>query len=230
MELRNRSKMAVRTRTKRNSNSEKSVDSSGTEPWKCGICEAVVTDDDEAIACEICDGSFHTECEELPKCVYDFMGTEAGSKKLSWYCKYCSRGSAKLFNRLQKLEIDHDETRATQNRVVNETKEVKEDMDKKNKEFNARQNALEGEMEAVKNALDEERKYSKVIKHRVDQVETKYADLRKGFDLIKNRTVEVSSDEVKKNLEKDLLEKVTNHIQSRMDRKNNIIVHGTRGG
>ena len=36
----------------------------------------------------------------------------------------------------------------------------------------------------------------------------------------------MSSDEVKKDLEKDLLEKATNHIQSRMDRKNNIIVHG----
>ena len=80
--------------------------------------------------------------------------------------------------------------------------------------------------EAVENALDEEGKYSKVIKHRVDQVETKYADLRKEFDLIKGRNVEVSSDEVKKDLEKDLLEKATNHIQSRMDRKNNIIVHG----
>ena len=205
---------------------KKVVDSSDIDPCKCGICDAVVTDDDEAIACEICDRWFHIECEELPKCVYDFMGTEEGSKKLSWYCTHCSRGSAKLLSRLQKLEIDPDKTRATQNKVVNEIKEVKEDMDKKNKEFNARQNALEGEMEAVENALDEEGKYSKVIKYRVDQVETKYADLRREFDLIKGRNVEVSSDEVKKDLEKDLLEKATNRIQSRMDRKNNIIVHG----
>ena len=226
MELRNRSKMAVRTRIKRNTNSEKGVDSSGTETCECGICDALVTDDDEAIACEICDWWLHIKCEELPKCVYDFMGIEEGSKKLLWHCKYCSGGSAKLFHRLQKLEIDHDETREIQNRMVNEIKEVKEDMDKKKKEFNARQNALEGEMEVVKSALDEEGKYPKVIKYRVDQVETKYADLRKEFDLIKDRNVEVSSDEVKKDLEKDLLEKATNHIQSRMDRKNNIIVHG----
>ena len=77
------------------------------------------------------------------------MGTEEGSKKLLWYCTHCSRASAKLLSRLQKLEIDPDKTRATQNKVVNEIKEVKEDTDKKNKEFNARQNALEGEMEAV---------------------------------------------------------------------------------
>ena len=154
------------------------------------------------------------------------MATEAGSRKLSWYCKHCSRGSVKLFSRLLKLESAHDETRETQIKLVSEIKEVKNDMDKKNSDITARLNNLEGEIEAVKSALDGEGKDPKVIRYKVDNTEKECTDLQRKCDLINDRNVDASSDKVKEDLAKDLLEKATNNIQRRMDRKNNIIVHG----
>ena len=148
--------MAGNSKAERIPNNESSDDSLDIETCKCDICDIVVTEDDDAIACEICEHWYHIKCEELPKGVYDFMATEAGSRKLSWYCKHCSRGSVKLFSRLLKLERAHDETREAQIKLVSEIKEVKNDMDIRNSDITARLNNLEGEIDAVKSALDGE--------------------------------------------------------------------------
>ena len=121
--LRKESKMAGSSKLERETNKEKSEDSSDIESYLCDICNKVVTGEDDAIACEICEEWFHIQCEELPKAVYDFMATEKGSKKLSWYCKHCSRGSVKLFSRLKKLERDQEEIRESQYRSASEISE-----------------------------------------------------------------------------------------------------------
>ena len=99
-------------------------------------------------------------------------------------------------------------------------------MDKIGSDVTARQKDLEGEMEAVKSALNENCEDSKMIKHRVDKVERECADLNTKFDSFKDRNDGGTSHKEKEDLQRDLLEKATNHMQSRMDRKNNIIVHG----
>lgn len=243
-------KMATRSKSRSNVNIEKnaeSSESSGNGNDMCGLCESVVTEDEKAVACEICDRWYHIKCDDLPEAVYDFMASEKGRKKLSWYCSYCSRGSVKLYNRLQKLEVDQEEISIRQSALVEEVKDIKEGIDKKNSDLMTKQDSLEGAIMIVKETVAENKEHSKVVESRLGHMEATFIDLQQEFasvkeEIEKERKCEKSYSEtllaemekkteekcleVKRDMEKDLVDKTTNHMQSRMERKNNVVLYG----
>jgi len=90
----------------------------------CKKCDEEVLETDFAVGCEICDGWFHMECEEVSAEAYGFLKEY---KNVHWYCKTCNKSVASLIKLVaslkQKVEqIDERVTVLTKKVDVNETK------------------------------------------------------------------------------------------------------------
>lgn len=245
-DLKKRSKMATRPKKISNVNKQESGGNTENEEDACGSCKMVVSEDEKAVACEICERWYHIKCEDLPETVYEFMGTEGG-RQVMWYCSYCSRGCVKLYNRLKKLELKQEDMGTRQCILEEEVNMVKEGIEKQMSEFNARHDSLKEEMVIVKEAALENKEQAEACESRLGLMEAKFIDLQQGItsvkdDLVKEKNsekiyseallvkvekkAEEKYKEVKKDMEKDLVERTTHHMQSRIDRKNNIVLHG----
>ena len=246
LDLQKRSKMATRAKKISNENKRESGRNTENEEDVCGSCKMIVTEDENAVACEICERWYHIKCEDLPETVYKFMGTEGGNQVM-WYCSYCSRGCVKIYNRLKKLELKHEDIGTRQCVLEEEFSEVKEGIEKQMSDFNARHDLLKEEMVIVKEAASENKEHVEAFESRLGLMEAKFIDLQQGMTSVKNDLVkeknsektyseallveaekkaEEKCKEVKKGIEKVLVEKTTRHMQRRLDRKNNIVLHG----
>lgn len=247
--LRKRSKMATRPKGGQNPNVniENDGESSEKEIELCGFCELEVKEGDKAVACEICDKWYHIKCENLPEKVYEFMGTKEGKKNLLWYCNFCSRGSVKLYNRLKALELDQEKIRTRQSVLEEEIEDVKECMEKQKSELTTRQDSVKGEIKVIKETMAVDEVHSKTVESRLGLLEAKFVNFQQEITSVKvvmekennseksyreallvelEKKTEEKCKEVKRDMESVLVEKTTNHMQSRMDRRNNVVLHG----
>lgn len=244
------SKMATRPKTTSRVNTSYSVESSDGENGendKCGHCKVVITDEDKAAACEVCDTWYHIKCEELPDSVYEYMGTEKGMRKILWYCTYCSRGSVKLHNRVKKIECNQENLSRRQSALEEEVEVMKEGMEKHNSDLMLKQDSLLGEITVMKETAAEDKVNSKAIESRVGDMEAIFVNLQQELESVKveikkgknmeksysetllvemEKKTEEKCTEVKREMEKDLVNKTANYMQNRMDRRNNIVLHG----
>ena len=76
---------------------------------KCGQRTKLVTDRDNGLQCELCDGWFHAGCQDVTDDDYKTLNKLAMA--VHWYCKTCNisvqkvMGSvARLQNRMEKVE------------------------------------------------------------------------------------------------------------------------------
>lgn len=87
------------------------------ETSHCGICNIVVTNDDQAVCCEVCDVWHHIKCEDLPVDFYEYMLKVGG--QIAWNCKKCKHGCVKIYSRVRKLEKQNSEMLAKQLELEN---------------------------------------------------------------------------------------------------------------
>lgn len=225
-----------------------------TEEYKCTICQIIVKDDDKALCCDICEYWYHIKCIKFPDYVYDYMVKDDGGELLHWNCNDCKRGYEKIHNRLKALEIAQNDTSKKYSEIKDGLKGVKEDfclvkeiVEKQVSEFKDRQDSFKEEIVSVKEAVVENNEQSKIFETRLGRMEAKFTEMQQSVSSVKaelitenklestysealmaevEKKTEKKCKEVKKDLEKDLVEKATQHMQSRMNRKNNIVIYG----
>jgi len=76
---------------------------------KCGQCTKLITDRDNGLQCDLCDGWFHAGCQDVTD--DDYKALNKLEVAVHWYCKTCNirvqkvMGSvARLQNRMEKVE------------------------------------------------------------------------------------------------------------------------------
>ena len=93
------SKRRIKTRSSVNKQ-----DDDREQKYLCGKCEIQVSDDHQAVECDICEMWFHVKCENIPEAVYKYMMDVDTGSKVSWFCSYSKRGCAKLHRRMNKIK------------------------------------------------------------------------------------------------------------------------------
>jgi len=71
----------------------KLVDDKKNEEASCAVCSKIVSNEDLALECEICETWFHISCEDITKQEYDFLSDH---KSVHWYCSTCNKNVAKV--------------------------------------------------------------------------------------------------------------------------------------
>lgn len=74
------------------------------EPNYCGSCSRLVTDEDDAILCDICEFWHHIECEKVDENVYQFLQQNANSA-IQWYCQKCNRTAKAFLKSLSDVKL-----------------------------------------------------------------------------------------------------------------------------
>jgi hypothetical protein len=69
----------------------------------CGGCANVVTDEERAMFCEICELWYHIKCEKMSVPMYNMLKEEENAA-VHWYCKRCNTGFAKVLSSVSKVE------------------------------------------------------------------------------------------------------------------------------
>lgn len=225
-----------------------------TEGDKCTICETIVKDEDKALCCDICEYWYHIKCIAFPDYVYDYMVKDEGGELLHWNCNDCKKGYEKIHNRLKALEIAQNDTSKKYSEIKDGLKGVKEDfclvkevIEKQVSEFNDRQDSFKEEIVIVKEAVVENNEQAKAFDARLGHMEAKFTEMQQSVSSVKaelntenklektysealmaevEKKTEKKCKEVQKDLEKNLVEKATQNMQSRMNRKNNIVIYG----
>eukprot|EP00795_Rhopilema_esculentum_P017369 gene17369-8966_t len=74
------------------------------EPNYCGSYSRLVTDEDYAILCDICEFWHHIECEKVNENVYQFLQQNANSA-IQWYCQKCNRTAKGFLKSLSDVKL-----------------------------------------------------------------------------------------------------------------------------
>ena len=82
--------------TRKLSTSSKDKDSD-----KCGSCGKLVSDNENAIQCEICDIWVHCKCRSISEEVYKVM---KDMNNLNWYCDTCNASVGIMLKQITKME------------------------------------------------------------------------------------------------------------------------------
>ena len=72
---------------------------------KCKDCSKAVHDEDKAVQCEVCEGWFHCDCQEISDATYEVLTHDSS---VHWFCLYCRKGVKLLLQGLSKVEARQD--------------------------------------------------------------------------------------------------------------------------
>lgn len=88
------------------------------EDVECPTCENAVTEEDQALQCELCQQWYHCSCEAIKKRLYEAINEDDDDNQFTWVCKACRRGKKFLFDAISAISIE-------QQRLATEVKELK---------------------------------------------------------------------------------------------------------
>ncbi|KAK4304828.1 hypothetical protein Pmani_023263 [Petrolisthes manimaculis] len=106
----------------------------------CVKCDKVVSAQDYAICCEICESWFHIACQKIPRPVYDYMVVEESGKQLHWNCSFCKHGYENMHRNLKRLEKQQEDITRKQEVIVAELCETKETVREKMEQVDTMEN------------------------------------------------------------------------------------------
>ena len=116
--------------------SEVSITSDTSDPSPCGQCRKLVSEDDPAMRCEICEQWFHIKCQQMTKAEYNYIQGGSSKKKalnkLHWYCSTCDRVSVNYMKKVTSLHIKQQKLKEKINALEEKinNKATKEDIQK----------------------------------------------------------------------------------------------------
>lgn len=221
--------------------------------YKCGKCEMQVGVDDKAVGCEICDLWFHINCEYIPDAVYKFMVEEEPGRQLHWTCSYCQRGCENLYKYIKKVEglqmdlmskqcgmeqtvanigenIEAIKVDIECKATIGDVDQICQEVDIMNRKFSDFQKQNTEKWALFENEstrkLEEFKQEMKEVQRCVqNEVKEDFKD--SYLDVVKKEVKMVCHERIEKNFSEDaLVERTTKTMQSRLERKNNIILHG----
>lgn len=100
----------------------------------CFVCSKTVSDSDDGLQCEICDGWFHIKCVGVAKKTYDLL-KDPTVTGVNWYCTPCNKGSKKILMSMTALEARQTDLELDVNKLKLEINAVKLATDSASKEF-----------------------------------------------------------------------------------------------
>ena len=95
---------------------------SSVECSPCADCEIIISDDDVALQCDLCDNWYFASCMKIEKRVYEILNKCNESHGIMWFCSHCRislPGTKKLVKR-----IDLESQQSNFERQVKELKEL----------------------------------------------------------------------------------------------------------
>ena len=96
----------------------------------CGneTCERKIGPRAKAVQCEICDDWWHIDCAKMKEEEYNVISKTTSG--LHWFCNYCNRGSAKLLQKIGKMQKELDEQKEEVAKLKSEVVECKFNQDR----------------------------------------------------------------------------------------------------
>ncbi len=90
---------------------------------KCGSCsKETLTDDDDAIQCEICDTWYHIICIDTSVDTYNILSQDC----VNWFCNCCNKRELKLLKSVVKKEETQSQLESEQKEARSQLEVVKE--------------------------------------------------------------------------------------------------------
>ena len=99
---------------------------------KCGACDKNIQRNEAYIDCSVCRKSHHFACLNLSEDEFEIMSSRKTKQK--WFCRLCDPQVTDILTNLEKFK-----------RMSGEIKTMKDDMQKKLKEFESRLEKCEGQ-------------------------------------------------------------------------------------
>ena len=84
-----------------------STSGKGKSEDKCLDCAKVVSDKDKGIQCEVCEGWYHSKCQQISDEAYEQLEANDG---LHWYCKGCNRAVVGILKSLAGIKAWQERT------------------------------------------------------------------------------------------------------------------------
>lgn len=102
------------------------VDKGATNSEECAHCHEDVTDEQNGLQCEVCEGWYHAECQDMTQDTYKIMNQDC----IHWFCKRCDKRVSKLVKTVAKLEERQDRMEVELKGMKGEIEGVKTDIQK----------------------------------------------------------------------------------------------------
>lgn len=215
--------------------------SSKSKEDKCSDCGKAVMEREKGLECEVCEGWFHSKCQQVSDDTYKTLGQDTS---LHWFCSGCNKGSAKLLRMMKELQDMHHNLDLEVKKVTNDVSEIKGNM-KVLDDHAKNVKVLEEQVKVVDTKMDKDvKKVAKDVKEikeevkaldiQVKTVDTKIetlieTKLVENYEKIEIKMVEnYEKTEVKLDAKvKDMKEDVDEQMEIEK-RKNNLVFHGMK--
>ncbi|KAK4317992.1 hypothetical protein Pmani_010947 [Petrolisthes manimaculis] len=193
----------------------------------CVKCDKVVSAQDYAICCEICESWFHIACQKIPRPVYDYMVVEESGKQLHWNCSFCKHGYENMHRNLKRLEKQQEDITRKQEVIVAELCETKETVREKMEQVDTMENrvsTLEAKNLGVTDCIKQDETIKLSLITRVSELEAKFTGVESGHvGMDKQNT---TSMKINQQQAQEQVETVIGEVYRRNTRVNNLVVHG----
>ena len=100
----------------------------------CFVCSKTVSDSDDGLQFEICDGWFHIKCVGVTNNTYDLLNDSAVTG-VDWYCTPGNKGSKKILMSMTALEARQIDLELDVNKLKLEINAVQLATDSQSKEL-----------------------------------------------------------------------------------------------
>lgn len=147
-----------------------------TSNYKCGKCEKKVSNDDDAICCDICEIWFHRACENMPIEVYKYI--QNVGNQILWNCQHCKHGCVKIYN--------------TMKTIISKQEKLEEKMEQVGQIVASEQSKSEeviSKLEALRVLNENMVEQFEGVKNRLEATEKKTVEIEEECKLLKNNGV-----------------------------------------
>lgn len=124
----------------------------------CFVCNKAVSDTDDGLHCEICEGWFHIKCISVAKKTYDLLKDPAVTN-INWYCTPCNKASKKMLMSMTALEARQTNLEVDISQLTLDVNVVKSGAEVVNTELSklgTSVNLIEGNLQQMKSDLKNE--------------------------------------------------------------------------
>ena len=205
--------MACRQGNRRGSASSRGKNDEGENSSQCPDCKKAVTNNDQALECDLCCRWLHAKCQEVPTATYTFL-SENKDESIKWYCKHCKVTALGIVNEVSKMAASFKDMEKRVKKLETQVKSKANEAD-----LAALRTELHGELEEKASAEElHELQQTRPSKETIKQM------IKEEIQAVGTTTVRPAEGNTEEE-DGDRRGEIANEVMDIESRKNNIIIY-----